>query len=177
MEKLTEKKAQKYAQERFKQLPELYFKWNIIHSKGIIKILKIISKDKNVDLNKLFALAWVHDIGKVIKEEDHAKLSLDILKKDFKIDDIDSDCILNHGSSAKPKTKEGVLFRYADGLSFFTSEVIQFMFFAEAKEGLEFEQIKEKIHKMYVKYKEKYSESKEILNLLDYMYKNNFDSA
>tara|TARA_Y100000310_G_C20689429_1_gene821228 strand:- start:88 stop:618 length:531 start_codon:yes stop_codon:yes gene_type:complete len=174
MKQLIEENTKKYVLERFKELSELNFKWNFLHSEGIIKILNILCRGKSIDKSKLFALAWVHDIGKTISEEDHAKLSLEILKKEFILDEVDIDCILNHGSSGNPKTEEGKIFRYADGLSLFTKEVIMFRFFAEAKEGLSFEEIKEKIEKIYNKYKSSYAESEEILKLLEDLYNKNF---
>ncbi len=173
MRKLTKENAKKYALEKFKQMPELHFKWNIIHSESIIEILKILTKNKKVNTDKLFALAWVHDIGKIVSEENHARLSLEILKKDFYLDEIDIDCILNHGSSKNPKTKEGKLFRYADGLSLFTNKAINFKFFAEAKEGSTFEEIKERIKKAYEKYKLRYSDSEEAIKLLENLYNKN----
>jgi len=167
MKKLNQKNAKEYALEKFKQLPELYFQWNIIHSEGIIKILKILTKNKIVNIEKLFALAWVHDIGKIKSGKNHAEISLDILKEEFELNDIEIDCILNHGSSGKPKTKEGKIFRYADGLSLFVSKTINFKFYAEAKEGLKFKEIQEKIIRMYKKYKLNYSDSEEAIELLD----------
>ena len=174
MKQLTEENAREYASKKFKELPELDFKWNLIHSEGIIKILKILCENKNINKTKLFALAWIHDIGKIISEENHAELSLEVLKKDFFLDEVDIDCILNHGSSGNPKTEEGKFFRYADGLSLFTKEVLMFRFFAEAKEGFNFEEIKERIEKIYKKYKLNYAESEEILRLLEDLYKKNF---
>lgn len=174
MKQLTEENAREFALEKFKVLPELNFKWNLFHSEGIIKILSILSKNKNFNKNKLFALAWVLDIGKTITEEDHAKLSLEILKKEFILDEVDIDCIINHGSSGNPKTEEGKIFRYADGLSLFTKRVIRFRFFAEAKEGLSFEDIEERIKKFYNKYKSSYADSEEILTLLTDLYDKNF---
>tara|TARA_Y100000310_G_C20671101_1_gene810339 strand:+ start:673 stop:1203 length:531 start_codon:yes stop_codon:yes gene_type:complete len=174
MKQLTEENAKGYASEKFKDLPELNFKWNLLHSEGIIKVLNTLCENKNLNKTKLSALAWVHDIGKTISEENHAELSLEILKKDFFLDEVDIDCILNHGSSGNPKTEEGKIFRYADGLSLFTKEAILFRFFAEAKEGLEFEEIKERIKKVYNKYKSNYTESEEILKFLEDSYKKNF---
>ncbi len=173
MKKLTIESAREYAIKKFKKLPELYCKWNIIHSQSIIEILKILTKNKKVNKKKLFALAWVHDIGKIISEQNHAQLSIEILKKDFYLDAIDIDCILNHGSSKNPKTKEGKIFRYADGLSMFTPLAINFRFFAEAKEGLEFEEIIKRIEMFYKKYRERYQDSKKVIKLLDDLYKKN----
>ena len=172
MKELTQKNAKEYALEKFNQMPELSFKWNVFHSGGIIEILKIITLNKDVNINKLFALAWLHDIGKIKSEKNHAKLSLEILKKDFMLDDVGIDCILNHGSSGNPKTKEGKIFRYADGLSLFTNNVINFKFYAEAKEGLTFEKIHEDIKNSYEKYRLLYSDSKEIVELLELLFWN-----
>jgi HD domain-containing protein len=171
MEKLTIEKAREYALEKFKEkLPELYYKWNVLHSEGIIKILEMIADDSNIDKERLFALAWIHDIGKIISEEDHAEKSVEILKKDFELTDIDVDCILNHGSSSKPETEQGKLFRYSDGLSLFFPEIINFRFYGEAKEGKTFEEVKEILKKSYEKYKKNYSDSEEIVKILDEMY-------
>ncbi len=174
MKPLTEENARKFALEKFGELPELFFQWNIIHSKSMIKILEILCKDKDVDKKKLFALAWVHDIGRTVSDENHAKFSLELLEEEFSLDDVDKDCILNHGSSGNPKTKEGKIFRYADGLSVFTKEAILFRFFAGGKQGLSFEEIKDEITRSYNKYKEKYKDSEEVLRLLDDLYKKNF---
>lgn len=170
MKKLTQENAKAYALENFKKLPELYTEWNTIHSEEIINILDILISNKKINKEKLFALAWVHDIGKIKSEENHAKISVEILKEEFELDGVDIDCILNHGSSAEPKTKEGKLFRYADGLSLFVPKIINFKFYAEAKEGLGFEKIQESIKELYEKYKIKYSDSEEVLELLDKLF-------
>ena len=169
MEILTIESAKKYALDKFKKLPELKYQLNILHSKGMIKALDLIITD-NIDKEKLIALAWVHDIGKIISKENHAKLGLELLKKDFELNLIDIDCILNHGSSTTPKTKEGKIFRYIDGLSLFTQEVLNFRFYNEAKEGLTFEEAQEKIKKTYEKYKTAYSDSAEIIKTLDKLF-------
>ena len=96
------------------------------------------------------------------------------MKKEFILDEVDIDCIINHGSSGNPNTEEGKIFRYADGLSLFTKRVIRFRFFAEAKEGFSFEDIEERIKKFYDKYKSSYADSEEILKLLQDLYNRNF---
>jgi len=174
MNPLKEEDARDYALEKFKKLPELYYKWNLLHSEGIIKVLTILCENKNFDLPKLRALAWVHDIGRIVSDENHAEIGLEILEKDFFLDEIDVDCIVNHGSSGTPKTEEGKIFRYSDGLSLFTNEVIMFRFFAEAKEGFTFEEIKERIKQSYNKYKSIYADSEEALRLLETLYNKNF---
>ncbi len=112
--------------------------------------------------------------GKTIANNNHAELSLGIIEKDFLLDDIDRDCILNHGTSGNPKTEEGKFFRYADGLSVFTSDLIHFQFFALGKEGLSFHEIKDNMEGIYKKYKSCYVDSPEIIKLLDESYKKNF---
>ena len=170
MKILNQKNAKEFALEKFEQMPNLYKQWNILHSEGIIEILKILNSDNKFDSEKLFSLAWIHDVGKIKSEENHARISLDILKNEFNLDQIDEDCILNHGSSMFPKTKEGKIFRYADGLSLFTEKVIGFKIYAEKLENKNIEKIFEGIKKDYEKYINKYSDSKEIISLLNDLY-------
>lgn len=171
MKKLTPSTAQEYALRKFRELPDLYCQWNILHSESIIRVLGLLLPDENKE--KLFALAWVHDIGKVNSEEGHAEISLEILKGEFELDEVDIDCILNHGSSEKPKTKEGKMFRYADGLSLFTAKMVNFRFYAESKEGMSFDEISTRIAKLYEKYKLKYSDSEEAMSLLNGLFEKN----
>lgn len=170
MKKLTQKNAKEYALNKFKQLSELPYQWNVMHSKGIIEILDKLISDEKFNKEKLFALAWIHDTGKIKSIKNHAEVGVEILKKEFELDEIDIDCILRHGSSSEPKTKEGKVFRYSDGLSLFLPEVIKFKFYAEDKEGKSFDEIKDGIENMYEKYKESYSDSKEVLDLLDKLF-------
>ncbi|MDI6738435.1 MAG: HD domain-containing protein [Nanoarchaeota archaeon] len=171
MKKLTLTTAQEYALRTLRELPDLYYQWNILHSESVIKVLELLLPDENKE--KLFALAWVHDIGKIKSEEGHAGISLEILKEEFELDEIDTDCILNHGSSEKPKTKEGKIFRYADGLSLFTAKMINFRFYAESKEGMSFDEINARIAKLYEKYKLKYSDSEKAISLLKGLFEKN----
>jgi HD superfamily phosphodiesterase len=166
MKKLNQVNAKGYALDKFKELPDLNYQWNLIHSEGIIEILNILIKNDEFNKEKLFALAWIHDIGKIKSEENHAEIGFDILRKDFELDEIDKDCILNHGSSSVPKTKEGRIFRYADGLSLFVPKTIKFRFYAESKEGMSLKEIQDDIKKMYSKYLEKYLDSEEVVSLL-----------
>lgn len=168
--KLSLDNAKEFALNQFNNLPELGQDFNRIHSEPIIKILNIICP-KNIDKDKLSALAWVHDIGKIISEENHAYNSVEILEKTFDLDNKEKDCILNHGSSSNPVTDEGKIFRYADGLSLFTPETINFLFYAMAKEGKNFEEINNYIKSRYEKYKMKYSDSEEIIALLERLFK------
>jgi len=171
MKELNIENAKKYALKKFNELPELKRDWNIIHAEGIIESLKLLNCEDKIK-EKLFAIAWVHDIGKIKSNDGHAKLSLEILKKEFELDQIETDCILNHGSSSVPKTEEGKIFRYSDGLSLFTSKAVMFKYYAEAKEGSDFNEITSGIKKSYDKYREKYSDSETALRLLDRLYNN-----
>lgn len=165
MKKLTASEAKDYARERFKRLPELYAQWNFLHSSYIIKALKELTLQETVK-DKLQALAWVHDIGKIEGDEHHPEKGLKILDNEFILDEVDKDCILNHGSGSKPTTPEGKLFRNADGLSLFYPEMILFMTHWEAKEKSTFEQIKEKMKKQYEKYSLAYKDNPRALKLL-----------
>lgn len=171
MKILNQKNAKEFALEKFEQMSDLYKQWNILHSEGIIEILKILNSDKQFDSEKLFSLAWIHDVGKIRSEKNHAMISFEILSDYFYLDEEDEDCILNHGSSMNPKTKEGKIFRYSDGLSLFTEKIIEFRIFAERLENKSEKEIYEEIKKDYEKYKNKYSDSKEIISLLNELYK------
>jgi len=149
---MKEREAKQFAYKEFKKLGILGREWNLLHARCMIKVLSEFSKTKNLDLNKLKALAWVHDIGKIKNKEKHAKAGVEIIKKKFYIDKIDKDCILNHGATGKPKTKMGEVFRVADGISIFDLEAILFRFYAQAKEGYKFEEIHNEIKKLYKKY-------------------------
>ncbi|VVB80717.1 HD domain protein [uncultured archaeon] len=170
MENLTLENAKEFALGNFKQMSAEYQEWNLLHSESIIEILRILVKNKETNLTKLFSLAWVHDIGKAKSEENHAVISLGILKNHFNLDKIDEDCILNHGSSMDPQTEEGKIFRYADGLSLFTDKVILFKIHAEKLEGKNLQEIFGGVKKAYEKYKVKYSKNEEIIKLLDKLY-------
>ncbi len=82
-EKVTPDNAEEFAANKFKALPELYFKWNMLHSKCLIKMLDILCEGKGINKEKLVALAWVHDVGKIISEENHALHSVKMLKEEF----------------------------------------------------------------------------------------------
>ena len=166
---MNEETARKYAEEKFKQLPGFEYGWNMLHPKYMIKALEELN-DEGIDLSRLKALAWVHDIGKIENMEDHAKLSVKILEKDFDLDEMDRECIINHGSEGTPKSKEAGLFQKADGISLFYPEMIMYRFWAESKEGLEFEEINAKLRKLYDKYTKVYSDSEKAMNLLKTRY-------
>ncbi|MBS3174867.1 HD domain-containing protein [Candidatus Woesearchaeota archaeon] len=141
-------------------------KWNLIHSKSIIKILKLLKKEGySFDLDLLAPLAYVHDIGKAVSDKDHAIHSLNILGKKFELNKIEKDCILNHGSSSSPVTPEGEIFRFADGLSLFTKESVNYFIQVEG-----IKKTKVELLKLYGKYKIAYKSNRKILEMLEKAY-------
>lgn len=162
---MNESEAKKFAEEKFKSVSEEMFEWNYNHSKCMILALEEFCPNADY-LPKLKALAWVHDIGKTIQDKNHAELSVKIIQEDFELDDIDEDCILNHGSNGNPESEEAKMFKYADGISLFYPETIELL---SKKFGS-----KEKLKELYEKYKEAYSDSEKALEILDKNYNNNF---
>ncbi len=121
------KQSEKLAVSYFKKLKGFYKEWYYLHSKYV----GIAALDINPKLDKeiMQICGWLHDTGKTIKDEGHAKRSAAIAenflrgKIDNKRFDIIIDCIKNHGSSGKPKTIEGKVFQKADKLAIFYPEV------------------------------------------------------
>ncbi|MBI5798126.1 HD domain-containing protein [Candidatus Woesearchaeota archaeon] len=161
------KEAEEFAKEKFKILPKQDYDWNFIHSRCVLALLETLSIEENIEIGKLEPLVYIHDVGKVIHEENHAQLSLEILEKKYKLGAIEKDCIVNHGSSGKPLTPEGKIFRYADGLSLFHPIAAQFILNSEGKE-----QGKRVLKKLYEKYCIAYKDNDKILRILELMYKN-----
>lgn len=171
-QELTLKVAQDFAESNFKKLPELEQQWNILHIKYMIKSIRKLSSNKDM-ITKLIPLVWVHDIGKAISEENHSTLSLKLLiEAGFRLTKMEEDCIINHGSSAKPETEEGKILRLSDGLSLFYPEIVNFLFYSESKSGKKFEEIKQFIINNYNKYSEKYKSSEIAIKLLNKLFKN-----
>ncbi|MBM3247727.1 hypothetical protein FJZ17_04295 [Candidatus Pacearchaeota archaeon] len=162
--------AKTFAEQSFSNLDNLNKRWNLLHSKFLVRAIKELTPNKNIR-KKIIPLAWVHDIGKIKSEENHAKLSLELLK-DFKLDEIEKDCILNHGSSAKPRSEEGKIFRNGDGLSLFYPETIKFRLDVGIKEGKTPTEIKSEIEKFYHKYLGAYSDNPLAIKLLNKKYTN-----
>lgn len=165
---MKEKEAKEYAEQKFKSLTEIEQKWNYIHSKYLIQALNELSPNIK---EEIIALAWVHDIGKIEGDENHAEKSIKILEKDFQLTQTDKDCILEHGSGGNPITNEGKIFRNADGLSLFYPETVIFRFWGEGKEGKSFEEIKETIKKAYEKYIKAYQDNPKAVQILKEKYK------
>jgi hypothetical protein len=173
MKRLTYDEAEKFARDNFGKMPEAEREWNLIHVRCMIKAIEELSVDKKVNIEKIRTLAWVHDVGKIKTEENHAELSLEILK-DFDLGDVDKDCILNHGSSGKPQSAEAKIFQAADGISLFYPETLFFRFWAKAKEGDSFEKVVSKIKEHYNKYLVAYADRVYAVDLLKNKFKSMF---
>lgn len=173
MEELNVEKARLFAENTFKQMPDLECRWYILHSECMILAIKELAKISvlSLDLNKMMALAWLHDIGKVYGENNHAEMSLKIAEKQFKLDNLDRDCILNHGSKGLPQSNEARLFQKADGLSLFYPKIIHFRFWGRARNGAEFDEVEREIKEVYEKYLKLYSGDKPVIELLKEKYK------
>jgi len=169
MKELTLDNAKKFAAEKFKSLPRVEQEFNFLHSSYLIEALEELPHN-GITLVRLRALAWIHDVGKVLGNENHAEDSLKILEKEFILTEVDKDCILNHGSSSIPKTKEGMLFRMADGLSLFYPEIAKFVLNKESEETND-EKAKANFKERYDKYLKAYSHSSEAIALLERNYK------
>jgi HD superfamily phosphodiesterase len=125
------KQSEKLAISYFKKLKGFYREWYYIHSKYV----GIAALDINPKLDKeiMQICGWLHDTGKVIKDEGHQKRSTAIAEKLLKGKiakeklEIILDCIKNHGSSGKPKTEEGKTFQKADKLAIFYPEMRKFL--------------------------------------------------
>lgn len=127
-QKLTIDKAEKIAREMFCRLENSEDKeFYILHSKLVRDIALILSDNMDIDKKILRIAGWVHDIGYSISAEEYAKHSLEILEKDFEIDETLADCILNHGSEGKPKTEEGKIIKVADKLFIFNPEIVSIL--------------------------------------------------
>ncbi|MFH0905774.1 MAG: HD domain-containing protein [archaeon] len=143
--------AKAYALEKFSQMSQLDYRFNSLHCECMIKAIDELEKDLDtIDIEKLKILVWLHDIGKIINEEDHAKHSFEILEKDFELDEIDKDCILNHAVKDNPITIEGKVFRIIDKISFFYPDMLLYFFYGIGREGKnKFEEAKLFVDKSY----------------------------
>lgn len=124
------KESEKFAKLFFDKLENSYCKWYYLHSKFVGEAcLKI---NPNLDKEIVFIAGWLHDIGKVEKNEGHAERSA-VIAEGFLKGKISKeklkiilDCIKNHSRKSKPLTREGKIFQKADKLSIFYKEVIDY---------------------------------------------------
>lgn len=126
MKKITLKIAEELALKKFNEIASEEDRvFSIEHTKAVIQAALVLSQGKKVNQELLQIAGWLHDIGKVISMEDHAKHSLEILTSEgFDIDSKLKDCILNHGSSGNPQTEEGRIFKIADKACFLNKDIL-----------------------------------------------------
>lgn len=125
---LTPEIAKKLAKETFEKIENEEDKdFLIIHSFSVVQCSLILAEDKNIDKNILEIAGWLHDLGYIINKEDHAKHSLEILEKEYEINEKLKDCILNHGSDGKPETSEGEIIKVADKLSCLNPDLVKIL--------------------------------------------------
>ncbi len=97
------------------------------HSESVVEIATILAKKFKANASTVATAGWVHDIGRVIESKNHALHSIELLEKEgFQIDPVIRDCVLNHGSSGTPKTKEGKILQASDKLSILSIPVLKF---------------------------------------------------
>jgi len=140
-----------------KNIEKLKASYILLHSQFVIKAVKDLIEKKNLkfDLEQFEIAGYFHDVRYILEEEKHAEKSLEIVSEKFILNKILEDCILNHGSSAKPQTQEGKIFQLADKLSASYPEFVKKWFELEKQEGLLSDnEIKEKINKKLEKYLE-----------------------
>ncbi len=126
MEKLNIEKAKKFCEETLIKLEDKEnAKFIILHSRLVGEIALVLAEHKKVNREILEIAGWVHDVGKVISTENHPAHSIEILEKNFELDEILRDCIVNHGIRSQPKTEEGKIFRIADKSCILHPELIK----------------------------------------------------
>ena len=103
--------------------------WLYLHSKLMREASLILAKNEKINTKALKIAAWVHDIGYIKGNGNHAKYSIEILEKEYKvkIDPVVKDCILNHTFGKKPKTKEGKIFQVADKLFIINRDFLEYL--------------------------------------------------
>ena len=146
------KKSEKFLKLNLKKLSLLYRKWYYLHSKYVARASLDINP--KIDRNIISIAGWFHDIAKIKSDREHAKRSAKIAEKFLKgkIENIKLkiilDCIENHGTKDKPKTKEGKIFQSADKLAIFYPELRKFI-----KKNLGDKKLKEMLKEHYSKIK------------------------
>lgn len=104
-----------------------------IHSKCVVDAC--LGMVKNTDLNPVvFILAgWLHDLGKLIDKEQHHVESMKFMKKFLnnhtqykELEEVISDCILNHRTKGNPVTIYGQIFQVADKVALYDKNWIMF---------------------------------------------------
>jgi HD superfamily phosphodiesterase len=124
-EKLTVEKAKEFTKKLLMESGSKDGEFWYNHMKAVSETcLVLAAREENVDLESLEIAGWVHDLGYLVSEESHAKYSLETVEKEFEINEIIRDCIINHGNSGDPKTKEGKIIKFADKLAFLNKDFL-----------------------------------------------------
>ncbi len=154
--------AKEFSENLLKEkIPKLKAEYILLHSKFVIQAVKDLIERKNLkfDLKQFEIAGYLHDVGYIFGDENHAEKSLEISRDKFILNSIIEDCILNHGSSSKPKTQEGKIFQLADKLSIFYPEFVKQLIELEKQEAiLSDDEILKKINKKLKKYLEIFSD-------------------
>lgn len=127
MTKIKIEVARKLAIETISKLDDKSRKdFLLIHSEKVGLVANLLAKSVNMQNDVFMVAGWLHDIGNIIDNENHAKHSLTVLKeKGINVDGVLKDCILNHGDKNEAKTLEGRIFQIADKLSIFDIDTIE----------------------------------------------------
>lgn len=127
--KLTENLAKKLAQKYLFNEKTKDGKFLFLHTERFVFCVKLLAKKFKIDEKKLVVAAWTHDIGYFLGAEKHAEKSLQLLEKEnVQIEEEIKDAILNHGSSASPKTIYGKIMQIADKISIIDRDVLKLLF-------------------------------------------------
>lgn len=94
------------------------------HTKAVVKTSKLLARKTEANLELLEIAGWLHDIGKASAEDNHAEEAIKILEKEYELNEILIDQILNHGFKKEPKTLEGNILRIADKVSLIDSNIL-----------------------------------------------------
>ncbi|MEM4330753.1 MAG: HD domain-containing protein [Candidatus Pacearchaeota archaeon] len=98
------------------------------HTERVVFCVEILAKKFKLDKEKIVFSAWVHDIGYFLGAEKHAEKSLEILENEkIEIDEEIKDAILNHGTSANPKTIYGKIMQIADKISIIDRNILKIL--------------------------------------------------
>lgn len=125
---LTPETAKKIAEDAFNKMQnkedaEFFIK----HSEAVGRCALLIAKNRKVEKKILMIAGWVHDIGYLVSKENHAQHSLEMLEKEFEINNTLKDCILNHGSTGKPETEEGRIIQVADKACMINLDIVKML--------------------------------------------------
>ena len=87
-----------------------------------------------LDVDALMIGGYLHDVGRTVSDdENHTVEGAKIVERFFKEHNVDNgrlkdvviDCTLNHGSKAKPTTKEGKLMQFIDKAALINVKIMQ----------------------------------------------------